>query len=374
MNTRFFKWLLTVTVLFCLSFAATHVTAKKPIPQIDTCEESDSYFPAFVFWRDTGKRRAPMKTVYVASADGLCTRALIEIPWSVNSSGWEYLKFSYSDEGLGRVIWSTKDGFTVTGIWKQDFTVVNQNEIALQGSPVHILNNPTTDTSPWYTNLFSMDLSPDTKEIAFALHEWNRLDESMINSIRVLAIDDCMDVPCGPNDPNIEVLEESQIGTWSKSAWGPESDRLFVIQKFDEPAMQLFERNEYNVWNSVGILFTESELLEIQFLAEVANGYFEDESGDIREKLAIRALQEGDLCHSIYLIDVETCKDNSECTPESRFYGYTPSWTRYGSVLHSSNQPSNENQTSCERGMVEEWTGDSTNMTPLVEGSRPDAG
>ena len=53
MNTRFLKWLLTVTIFFLWIFVAANVAAKRPppVPTEDPCLTSTSTLPAFVFWR-----------------------------------------------------------------------------------------------------------------------------------------------------------------------------------------------------------------------------------------------------------------------------------------------------------------------------------
>ncbi len=186
MKTRLFKWLLTATVLFCLSFVVTNAIAKKPPPKDDPCLSQQSFTPDFAFYRDTGKGKVRTFTFFVADAKNGCEIKLVDF---TRGEGLIHaLSYSSTKEGdgsyLGRIVWRTNlspGNFRV--VWGYDFSI-NGTDVGDIRDPYRVMDN-YEDTNK---NITSMDLSPDRKTLAYHFYI-----SGADSSIRMVNIDACVD-------------------------------------------------------------------------------------------------------------------------------------------------------------------------------------
>ena len=388
MNARLFKWLLTVTVLTCLSFVATHATAKKGgnKPPPDPCLTSISPFPTFMFWRNLGNPTQGGYTIFLASEDGACIRALVDVPDSSQAHWWKSA-FSYDEtSNLGRVVWqrgSPKE------TWLQEFKVDlddngNGNTIAPPPAPELILVYPDDANMDVIAySIPDIDISADLKNVAFTLYDV-RLD-GISSETHVVEIDACkgLNPPCTPGTDTLILRDIQQYDgrgpLWWRIAWGPLGERIYLDE--DPPGGEWAARVVRMVTRSGDVwtdreLFTTDEYPEYAGLRDVTSGI----SGD-REKLAIR---HGGDCSTISVIDVADCEAGPTpgklrpCEWEAQFFGVDPSWTNRGTIIHTIGERGKFSKRLgryvCSYTIIGEGNPITSEVTPLVEGEDPDAG
>jgi len=188
-STRYLKWLLSVTVFFCMIFVAANAAAKKPTkPLEDPCLTED-FNPEFAFYRDTGKGKIRTFTFFVAEAKNGCE---IKLGDFTRDEGLIHaLSFSSTkeDDGsyLGRIVWRTilsPENFYV--VWGYDFSI-DGSDVGDTRGPYRVMDN-YEDTSKKITY---MDLSPDRKTLAYHFYITD-----VDSSIRMINIDACVDDVC----------------------------------------------------------------------------------------------------------------------------------------------------------------------------------
>jgi len=385
MNTRIHKGLAVIAMLFCLVFVATNVVAKKPIkpppepdPPVGSCETSEAFFPAFMFWRNQSRGPNTEFTVYLASEDGACVRPLVDVPDSRNANWW-HSAFSYNEtSNLGRVVWQKGGrGDDEWETWLQEFTVVG-NTIAPPPAPELILVYPDDANMDVIAyGIPDIDISADLKNVAFTLYDV-RLD-GISSETHVVEIDACkgLNPPCTPGTDTLILRDIQQYDgrgpIWWRIAWGPLGERIYLDE--DTPGGEWAARAVRMVtrigdtWTD-RYLFTTDEYPEYAGLSDVTSGI----SGD-GEKLAIR---HGGDCSTISVIDVAECEEVGLCKAEAQFFGIDPSWTDRGTIIHTIGERGRLSKRLgryvCSYTIIGEGNPITSEVTPLIEGENPDAG
>lgn len=378
MKTRLFKWLLTATVLFCLSFVVTNAIAKKPPPKDDPCLSQQSFTPDFAFYRDTGKGKVRTFTFFVADAKNGCEIKLVDF---TRGEGLIHaLSYSSTKEGdgsyLGRIVWRTNlspGNFRV--VWGYDFSI-NGTDVGDIRDPYRFMDN-YEDTNK---NITSMDLSPDRKTLAYHFYI-----SGADSSIRMVNIDACVANTCTldsdkglvlaePNLPQAEYLESP--------AWGPFGERVYYRRGSGYQVEPEFFKLQYvdlpKGWNgdwselesfvpAESTLVSTLEQPDFPRFSEIASGII-----DMREFLTVRISADSG-CGYISFIDVATCEveePENECLVEPMFLGNNPSFTRQGNVIHNywRNGPS-----ICSKWGHTVGNYDGTEVTAVLKGFMPDA-
>jgi len=379
-------------MLFGLVFGVTNAVAKKPTnppPDPDppgTCETSEAFFPAFMFWRNLGNLTQGEYTIFLASEDGACIRALVDVPDSGNAWTWDSA-FSYNQATKhGYVVWAKSTwGGDEPGIWLQEFTV-GGNTIDPPPDPELIVE---TDYSNTGSSAKYLDISADSQNLAFVLRQ-----EGQPSETHVVDIETCRSPypPCIPSEDTL-VLKEREgsfpndaIDSWGAIAWGALDKRIYLKFFRGDP----LGVNQWGIdmitltqgsWTGEKIiedreLFTDDDYPEYSGVYRISSGI----SGD-REKLAFRHY--GD-CYTISVIDVADCEvgwtvnNPRPCEAELQFFGTQPSWTEHGTIIHEIIELGKLNKRtktySCSySGLIGEWDPISSEVTPLVEGENPDA-
>ena len=380
MKSQIHKWMALVAMLFCLVFVVTNATAKKPPkpppePAMDSCETSEAYFPAFTFWKQAGTRKDRNRTIYLASEDGVCIRALGDIPHS-EIAPVQNTAFSYNrDTNHGRVVWG--DWYGGAGeVWLQEFDVEG-NTITVLPDPELILVLPDhANTDLLEARFNDIDISPDLQKLAFIFSEVRLA--GITYEIHVVEIDDCRDSPCEPSTAT-QILSEGvgydpyRTFLWHKITWGPLGDRIYLQQTrglfhvSEQSGVRMITKIEGS-WIDQE-LFTEDEYPEYDGVLFLTSGIFDE-----REKLAFQHY--GD-CYTISVIDVADCEAGS-CAAEAQTFGASPSWADNGTIIHGVTEKGKLNKNfgtyTCTGGFIGEWDPVNSEVTPLVEGADPDAG
>ena len=257
MKSLGFRWLALVVMLISLVFAATNVTAKKPPKDPppnddDTCSELTSFSPDFAFLRDTGRRKSPKVTIFVAESTTGCEESLVEVPITSPVDRLRNLRFSSVEDGngyFGRVVWTSNLGSRSVSVWMQDFNIQNANVVKVNDE-LEILRNSLLDDPVERENIYSLDLSPDARTLVFQYsHNYPDPDPDNVDitlsrrSLRILNIDSCASPDTSPC--SFDVIDEDYVyeldyamGSTSESiglyfpSWGPWGERIYVRKGF----------------------------------------------------------------------------------------------------------------------------------------------
>ena len=381
MKSRFFNYLVTLLVFFCLTLTATSVTAKKPIkpPPDDPCLSQQSFTPDFVFWRDTGKGKNLAATIFVAESDTGCEQLLVEFPLG-DSGGIKNLKFSSIEDASGsflsgRVVWANELSLVAQYVWVQDFEIV-ENVVVPSDSPVPILRNELMGGTDLKEDVSDLDLSPDTQKLVYEYALRDLVAERVYYSFRILDIDDCIDGPCGFNTEYAYELDSSSdaisggFGGFKYPSWGPFGNRIYVVRRFREYRdLQFFDLE----WNApIGpTTFTTGLLLPgtTNWISKPVSGINE---GTGTEYLAIQnQFSEVSGCKGIFLIDVKSC-DPFCSWPEPEFAGEYPSWTKGGKLVHLYNGWTPPRKCAW-RTSIGSWSSKDNSLEKLLDGMAPNA-
>ena len=377
MKTRLFKWLLTATVLFCLSFVVTNAIAKKPPPKDDPCLSQQSFTPDFAFYRDTGKGKVRTFTFFVADTENGCEIKLVDF---TRQEGLIHaLSFSSTkeDDGtyLGRIVWRTNlSPGNFRAVWGYDFSI-NGTDVGNIRGPYRVMDN-YEDTSK---NITSMDLSPDRKTLAYHFYI-----SGADSSIRMVNIDACVgNNACTLDSVNGLVLAEPnlpQAEYLGSPAWGPLGERVYYRRGSGYQVEPEFFKLQYvdlpEGWNGDWSELESFEPAESTLVSTLEQPDFPRISG-----MASGIIDEGEIltvkiptdsgCGYISFIDVATCEEpGNECLVEPKFFGVNPSLTRQGNVIHIYYRES--------APMCYGWGGtvgsyDGTEVTKVLNGFKPDA-
>jgi len=397
MKSPSWRRILSCAALLCAIVVVTDASAKKPVkpppdPSGDTCDTMQTFVPDFAFWRDTGNRKTPRATIYVAEAETGCERKLVDV--FVGENEWiENIRFSTIEEGgvSGRVMWRTRFGPSRYSVWFQDFTV-DGTDISLTGSKRELLHNfyPGPQTPYILSVGGGMDLSPDMATLALTLIKVNESGGDVL-SLRLLNVDEliqaCSEDSCPPLPLDLEndaafLLDEitdadvnsDDLHFWYPS-WGPLGERLYVIDQYvsDLAALQYYDLDwPESSWppQATGpeTLFSASDypdISNIKYFREPKAGIADDG----REYIAIRIGI--DYCPRIFVLDVAACEaDPADCIPpEPMFAGRFPSWTKNGDLVHE--YLGWTDQGNCHDGDLGVWDGDTLKF--LMKGREPDA-
>lgn len=398
MNTRFLKWLLSVTTFFCMILVAINVAAKKPVKppptNDDPCSNLEVFSPDFAFWRDTGNRKSPKATIFLAQSDIGCEKSLVDFPIISPITHVRNLKFSSVEDGsgyFGRIVWTSNIGSRSVSIWMQDFNI-DGADVALDGGKLEILRNTLLDDTLESENIYSLDLSPDTRTLVFQYANYypdpNYADTNLgRRSLRILDIDSCANAdtePCRFDDLNNAYVYELDhaIGTTSESigfyfpTWGPYGERVYVRKGFDTP--ELGRQQAIKYYNFEGG-WQESEWpptidetgtfgFDLYYFLRIASGMMGGE-----EYLAIEKefSEKTGGCEGIYIVKVNDCLFDVNCLPEPEFAGAYPSWTKDGKLIHAYDGWVPHG--GCGLSSVGLWDGSDDSLESLFTGYQPDA-
>jgi hypothetical protein len=335
-------------------FAAAGVAAKKPGgdpppgPSGDPCATMATFTPDFVFWRDTGNRKNPQVTIFLAESTTGCEKKLVDVSLK-DSYNIQNLKFSsVEDEGgfFGRVVWtnvviivSRQDA----SVWKMDFRINGTNLAFLDDRPVEVLRNGSLDDPNVSETIFwSLDLSPDTGSLVYAhLVKENDLYNQYL---RILPdIDECVSV--NDTDPCSfyagEVLDQTGVAPSSSkgplftfSSWGPKGNSIFVLRRIPDPGAPF---GSYTVIQYYDLLSQVGEAHQLfsdpPFIARPVSGMV-----DNTQYLAVEKefSEKTGGCEGIFITEFENCLASEEdCFTIPVIAGKFPSWTKDGKLIHA---------------------------------------
>ena len=343
--------------------------------------------PAFMFWRNMNTHNNPEFAIYLASEDGVCVRALVDVPDSSNAWTWKS-SFGYNQEH-GYVVWAKGGwGDDESEIWLQEFTTVG-NTIDPSPGPERIL---VTDLSNTITYAVDLDISADLKYLAFIFHQGINSDDSQPSEIHVVDIETCrLNPPCMPSEATLVSRESEEsfhsIDSWGHIAWGPLDERIYIQFRRDplgasQWGVHMITLTEEGSWTGDKTivereLFTDDDYPDYEGVFRL--GSFLSADG---EKLAFRHNGE---CRTISVIDVADCETGTPginrrpCGAEAQFFGTNPSWTDRGTIIHEivekvKKHPRKEIYNCVSSDFIGEWNPSTLETIPLVEGESPDAG
>ena len=234
MNTRLFKWLLMVTVLFCLSFVVSDAIAKKPSGKpTDPCIGQQTFSPDFAFWRDSSSNRVPQVTIYLAESVTGCEKKLLDIPLADTGAINDLkLAFSWVEDGevpLGRVVWARQTSGHAIAVWKYDFHY-QQGSVDGDDGPTKILENTDYDNQ----DINYLDLSPDMQTLVYQLTDNGDQDHWSIRTIDI-DIPTCV-FPCtfAAGERLYGVEDTNAIQSLRSPVWGPFGTRVYFVERADD--------------------------------------------------------------------------------------------------------------------------------------------
>ena len=373
MKSQVYKWLALVAVLISLVFVATNVGAKKPPKDPpptddDPCSKLTSFSPDFAFFRDTGNRKSPKVSIFLAESTKGCEVSLVEFPIISSFDRVRNLRFSAVEDDnsyFGRVVWTRNIGSRSISVWKQDFYIEGANVAKADGT-LEILRNSLLDNPIESENIYSLDLSPDTKTLVYQYSHYypdpGKIDTNLSRrSLRILNIDSCGNQgtdPCRFNDldENYAYEFDHNIGSTSESigfyfpSWGPWGERIYVRKSFDDAvhgrykALRYydFEKNGQALkWPPIPV-YTDTIISDFGKPEDIITdyGYFvRVNSGTIGEVeyLAIEdeySTKTGG-CEGIFIVKAEDCLIDGVCSTDPEFAGAYPSWSKDGVLIHA---------------------------------------
>ena len=365
-----------------------------PEPPMDSCETSEAFFPAFMFWRNLGNPTQGAYTIFLASEDGACIRALVDVPDSGNAWTWES-SFGYDQATEhGYVVWEKGGwGNDENEIWLQEFTV-DGNTVDPSPDPELIVVTDYSNTGDPVTNFRDLDISADLQNLAFDSYAYGE-PATQPSEAHVIDIASCRSpyTPCMQSEDTL-VLKESEGSfpndtsvSWGRIAWGPLDKRIY-IQMFHGEALGDNQWGVHMITLTGGSwtgdktiedreLFTDDDYPEYEGVRRL--GSFISADG---EKLAFK--HNGD-CRTISVIDVADCEagptefNQRPCEAEAQFFGTNPSWTDRGTIIHKivervKKHPRKEIYNCVSSDFIGEWNPVNLEVTTLVEGEDPDAG
>ncbi|MGB5291830.1 MAG: hypothetical protein WBN41_10325 [Lysobacterales bacterium] len=174
MNTRFLKWLLTATVLFCMIFVAANVAAKKPVKPppdpdpVDTgslCVDSGSLFPAFAYVF-TGE-------LFLSNSEGDCSISIYKSDEVSAHISYRFFGDLAMGDGYGKIVWSSRyfdfklGGFTRSKTFLLEFQAeAGAITTTLPLAPRLLLEEPES-----FGNVFHPDLNLTGDKVIISAYE-----------------------------------------------------------------------------------------------------------------------------------------------------------------------------------------------------------
>lgn len=377
MNTIQCKWLLPIAILSCSMIASFPLAAKKPPkPPPDPCTSNDVFSPDYVFWRDTGTRRDPKVTIFLAESHSDCERELLDI--STLETGPVvrlHEKFSYiihDGVQIGRVVWVSimrSEGNAVS-VSKYDF-MISGNVLIEDGGAVEFMVNEDLVNQ----DIHSIDLSPDTGTLVFNLSRKDPGTGEWMESIRILDIDSCLDAPspCHFDDERSAVVAEAGLDVYYHNpAWGPLGSRIYAVR--GGPGTSALEALDL-VWDAGELAVTSRDLLsssdypELEFMRRGISTMVGDD-----EILAVENPPTWwPWCANIHLVNVGYCEstDDTDCLSSPEFSGIFSSWNREGKLMHIEQRPVTNKKGTCAQNSIGLWDG--SEVQSLLKGNEPNA-
>lgn len=378
---RSFRFVATVmsTVFTLLLFTST-ADAKKPVkpppePPEDPCL-ADQFNPDYVFYRDTGDRKNPEVTLYLAESETGCEKVMIEFP-TLGEDGSRidvrYLKFSsLPEQDFWRVVWRGTGIEEI--IWSYDFSI-DGSAVLPNGGIRPVLVNEDYGSQ----GIIQFDLSPDTSMLAFQLFKEDPATGEHVYSIRMVEIDYCLGQQSGClfDDEGAVTLvqtspevEHTHFLSWP--TWGLLGKRLY-FQKFEKGGfreLQYVEIDENWQFSSepfeVIELYSSEDDPELPKMRGMASGILGED-----EYLAVEFVHETVNCGYIYFLNVEQCEDQGNCFTGVEFTGTNPSWTKAGEVIHHYYDPK-ANRRACSVYGGQAGIYDGSSVKRLTDGFFPD--
>jgi hypothetical protein len=350
----------------------------EPEPDPDDPCRADQFDPDYVFYRDTGDRKNPAITLYLAESWTGCEKAMVEFP-ALGENGSRidvrYLKFSSIDEqGFGRVVWRG----SLTGIeeiiWSYDFYIASAEVVPNGGIRPVLVND-----GYWNQSINAFDLSPDTAKLAFKLFTEVPDSGEHYYSIRMIDIEGCIaSSGCLFDDEKAVVLAQTDpevefTNYLSWPTWGPLGERVY-FKKSEKGGFSVLQYAQFDEgWQFPSPAFDVFDLYssetdpEYPSMRGMASGIMGED-----EYLAVEFVHETVNCGYIYFLNVDQCiADSAACFTDVEFTGTNPSWTKAGKVIHHYYDPKADRRgCSVYGGQVGIYDGDS--VSRLTDGFYPD--
>jgi hypothetical protein len=349
--------------------------------------------PDYAFWRDSGLRKAPAKTIFVAESVSGCEKELLQIDLSesgfVNRLYLAYSSVGTGDSFFGRIVFTREwsDSSQGPSVWKYDFRISDGEVQSTGGSPnpVKVLEIDVPENQ--HPSVRGLDLSADTKSILWKFSKAIGEDLDLWkHSIHTLDLSDCPRWPCAMLDEGMVLVEydhytlypEPSTGWYVQNpVWGPLGDRIYFVARHYQPS---YLHSHYvmaiDIASDGSAAGPATEIFGIEnqvpgdpsyrHVRSVASGL----SGwpDPGEYLAVEIGEDNLVysCADIYTLNLAACE--SECTISDLKYeigGSFQSWLRTGSIVLSGLGGA------CKFNQIGIWNGLDVNI--VTKGYEPEA-
>lgn len=299
MSTRFYRWLLSATVFFCLIFVATNVVAKKggkpkPPPGDDPVISQ----PAFAYY---GKANPNSGAIHLANADG---SAPVKLFSTAKFQGDRFKIASFQGETAGKVLFED-----ASDLWRIDYELDDNGMLGAVHPPVMLFEG-----GGHYT-----DWSPGGDDFAFHQYADIYLDS------RVVDYDSRnFGNPIVANSPSSWELDSEAS---SSLAWGTDGETLYFKKGLtDRDGPRWAELHKAEIGNYLG---GGTQLVTQCLLATREAPYLDDYCSVIDENLVglieVSHSDDGLMVSAVGM-------DYSGRTPEEIYFIYildeTGQWTK----------------------------------------------
>lgn len=390
MNSKHLKLACALIALIGLMLVSMDGWAKKPGvkpppgPSDNPCDTMTVFSPDFVFWRDTGNRKNPRTSIFLAESINGCEKKLVDIPL-LEMERIQNLKFSsVTDENgfFGRVVWTNSvvvEYLQDASVWKMDFRVDGTDLVYIDENPVEVLYNGSLDNPAVLEDIFwTLDLSPDMHSLVYG--HLVKQDGVYNQFLRILRdIDQCVDESGEANcsfyagevlDQTGETASSSSGPYFTFSSWGPGGESIFVLSRVSDPDAPFGYRRVIQVYDLLSLGIDTYQLFsDPPFIARPASGWI---SGT--EFLAVEkefSVKTGG-CEGIFITDLEQCRGSGEdCFTVPVFAGKFPSWTKSGKLIHA--YDGWEPHGGCALSAVGVYDPVDGSLRSLLDGQEPDA-
>lgn len=359
-------------------------TAPPPDPDPDDpCVNFSS--PDYAFWRDSGRRNAPAKTIFVAESATGCEKEVLRIDLAdigyVNRLNLAYSSSSTDSNFLGRVVFQIDIGSVsseaeANPVWKYDFDI-SEGQIHSAEGPLPVLENIDPENS--YAR--GLDLSADTGSLVwkFGLSDGDGLWKE---SIRTLDIDGCQVWPCasvagGNSLVEYDYYTVQSTGTYLQNpVWGPLGKRIYFVAREYQPNshshyVMAIAADGSASGRATKIFGIENQVpgdpnyRNVRSVASGLSGWLEP-----GEYLAVEVGEDNMVwsCADVYTLNVASCEDenpDTQCDLQYELGGNFMTWTRSGTILLTGLGGA------CKYNQIGIWDGVDVNI--ITKGYEPEA-
>jgi len=320
MNTQICKWLISLSVFLCLTFAASSAVAKKPAPPPPppdpvsdgaVCADSGSFFPAFMYVEIRNDDE-----IYLSNAAGDCSISVYKADWNISGipTHLSYRFYGDSFSGHGVIVWSEQerdDDYVPlpSKIQMLRFTITDGAiEESLPISPTLLLQQ-----IPRVGSMYAPDLSPEGDRVIFAGNENDDLNY-YIDEMRVDCAPDCrtrlFETRPDANGDNVSIHQP---------LYGLDGQRIYFELGYPNRKLVFIEKDKTGVWPALdyassadGTTTSESVLIlahEDGSLGVGGIGYWDYDDDGFAEEVIAHPRSFLDY-HTIEILDVEACVAN----------------------------------------------------------------